>query len=241
MESFLTTQDFFVSAINDRRDPEKFPYTYENTEPKIKDQINNDNRFLDEKKEELLTQYNLLQNPKKTSNEKQQPSHKSVLLRINNEHRAEKNSSRNSKRSASGNKSRSRSSSSESSSSSSRHSHSHHKRKKKNSSHGSNSRKKSHRISKKQSSYYSFSRKKSPKEEYEKYLVSDNNRSSGGGHYERQLLKKYKGEKLAEFLEKVSSVNKPSKEYPNHRNYLYFFVFFLVVFFLVVFFGKFFV
>lgn len=219
VESFITTQDFFVSALNDRRDMESFPYNFESVEPKIRDQIDNDNKLFDEKKEQLLTQYNLLHNKKKTSNEKQQPSHKSVLLRINNEHRAEKadkNSSQNSKSRRSGSDNKSRSSSSESSSSTSHRSN---KKKKKTSSKSSKPRK-THRISKKNSHYYSFSRKKSPREEFEKYLVAENNRPSGGGHYERQLLKKYKGEKLAEFIEKVSSGTKPVKDFTAYRKKL---------------------
>lgn len=214
VESFLTTNDFFVSAYNDRRAPEKFPMANENLEFKIKEQIENDNKAFEERKEKLMSQYSVNQPHKKSSNEKQQPSHKSVLLRINNEHRNEKNSSKNSKKSES--QSKSRSSSSESSSSLSHRSN---KKKKKNSSQDSKSKsKKTHRISKKHSKNYSLPKKKGPREEFEKYLIADSNRGTGGGHYERQLLKKYKGEKLAEFIEKVSTGGKAIKDFVAYSN-----------------------
>jgi len=219
VESFVHTQDFFISALSDCKSYEKYHAMTMSNNPKglkIREQIDEDNKTIDVKKNQVLIQVENTVNSsnnnssnnnnsvKKKSNEKekQQPSHKNVLLRINNEHNKTEKSP--SKKSESPSKSPSNSSS-------------HHKKKKRTGSNESKS-KKSKKINKKHNSLYysSFNKKKSPREDFEKYLIGDASRSgTTGGHYERQLLKKYKGEKLAEFIEKASGA-KISKEFGNY-------------------------
>lgn len=252
VESFVNTQDFFISALNDcKGGHDKYSgLNNSNKGLKIKEQIDEDNKTLDEKRNQFLNtlesnnpnkdtpsinpigiennnasipesttnkppstlhSHNLQQdsNMKKKSNEKQQPSHKSVLLRINNEHKTEKSQSKKS----------------DSSSKSSSVSSVHRKKKKRTGSNESKS-KKSKKIKKHNSVYYSsFSKKKnSGREEDYKYLIGDISRGgTTGGHYERQLLKKYKGEKLAEFIEKASGAK--TKDYPTFSINLFFFQF----------------
>lgn len=232
VESFINTEDFFISALNDNKNFEKFNLLNNSSINngkgiRIKEQIDEDNKVLEEKKVQIINQYNNINHniiqPKRKSNEKQQPSHKSVLLRINNEHKTEHSPSK--KRSDSSSESKIKSSISESSSKS-------HRKRKKTPSNDSKSKNK-RKISKKQQNnnnnnsssnnnsniyYSSFSKKKNPREDYEKYLTGgDSTKGIGGGHYERQLLKKYKGEKLAEFIEKASG-SKISKEFGNYGN-----------------------
>ena len=256
VESFVNTQDFFISALNDcKGGHDKYcGLNNSNKGLKIREQIDEDNKTLDQKRNQFLNQlengnpskentspnnpvatetnnnntqipenttnkpqttlihsHSLQQdsNIKKKSNEKQQPSHKSVLLRINNEHKTEKSQS---KKSDSSSKSDSASSV-------------HHKKKKRTGSNESKS-KKSKKIKKHNNNtvyYSSFSKKKtSSREEDYKYLIGDSRGGTTGGHYERQLLKKYKGEKLAEFIEKASGAK--TKDYPNFSIfYKYFF------------------
>lgn len=183
VESFVNTQDFFISALNDCKGSLFVPRGLN-----IREQVDDDNKAFDEKRH-LPTE----NSARKKSNERQ-PQHRSVLQRINNEKPGDRRSENSEKNASEGGSS--------------------HRRHKRAGSNDSKS-KKSKKIAKKHSSlYYSgFSKKKSPREEFEKYLAAEPSARAGasGGHYERQLLKKYKGEKLAEFIEKVSGAKGPKE------------------------------
>lgn len=189
VESFVKTQDYFISALNDCKG------SYQGSASrglKIKEQVDEDNKAIDEKRNQGAV------DPVGKKSHEKQPQHRSVLQRINNEKADEK---------------RSESSESEEDS--------HHHKHKKGGSNDSKSRK-SKKIAKKHAvgNTVAVAKKKNPREEFEKYLVGDLSRSgTSGGHYERQLLKKYKGEKLAEFIEKVSG-GKSSREYPSYGSLL---------------------